>query len=86
MKRTIIKVIINLSFITYFLILFWNTFRDIALLQSVDAAAGFLMGLIFMAVLWIVIKCVNFLYSDFVDWLERRKHKKRIGLLSKKNI
>lgn len=77
MKRIITaKNLIKLGFIGYMLFCFGRTWLLLGIERSIDAAAGFMMGLIFMASLFLVLKCVGFLCDDAKDRITERKMKR----------
>lgn len=77
MRRFItMKTLITTGVIAYFLYIFAVTWFQIGTQYSSDAAAGFMMGLIYMGGLFLVVKSVRYLYNDFSDWLIERKRKR----------
>jgi type III secretory pathway component EscT len=64
-------------FAVYMLYQFYRTWLQLAAEQSIDASAGFMMGLIYMAALFFVIKSAGFLYDEVSEYIGVWKTKRR---------
>ena len=75
-----VKNLIKLGFAVYLLYQFYDTWLQLGRDYSSGAAAGFMMGLVFMAVLFLTVKCVGFVYDVIRNWFAERKDKRRVKM------
>jgi len=73
------KALIKIGLTVYILYQFYNTWIQLSLERSSDAAAGFLMGLLFMTMLVYVVKGSGFVYDEIKKWIAEHKEKHRIN-------
>lgn len=75
------KTFVCAGFVLLGLYNFTKTYIHLALHQSIDAAAGFMMGLLFALFLYVQVKCVGFVCSEVrVWWIDRRSGSAQYGV------
>lgn len=67
------KKLIIAVFTLYFFYCCWKTFFMLGTHYSIDAAAGFLWGLMFAFCLYVQVKCIGFLYKEIQEWWSEYK-------------
>jgi hypothetical protein len=72
-----LKNLIKFGLVVYMLYQFYRTWLELAAEQSMDAASGFVRGLIYMAFLFFLIKNVDFAYEEVSEWRSKTKEEKQ---------